>query len=375
MQTVGSELQDAAAGQVVDLPHSMRAAVYRGQGEIAVEEVPVPSIEARELLVRVEACGICHTDLKKIEHDLLPPPRIFGHETAGVVVEAGAGVTRFQPGDRVIAFHHVPCGECFYCRRKLYAQCAVYKKVGVTAGFEPAGGGFAEYVRVMPWIVERGVEKFGPEVPFVRACLVEPFNTCHKAIERLELEPGEVVLIQGQGPIGLFFTLLARRAGAVPLVTDTIARRRELAVRFGAEVAWDPRFTDVEAETRKRTEGRGADAVIVAVSAPGVVEQAMRCSRPGNRILLFAQTSHQERVELSGADICVGERTLFGCYSASVDLQPESARLVFSGELPVEELVSHRLPLEQIKLGIKLAQHPDAHSLKIVVEPRQRWAQ
>ncbi len=348
----------------------MRAAVYRGNSSICVEQVPVPEIGPGELLVRVEACGICHTDLKKVEHNLLPPPRVFGHETAGVIVKAGEGANGFKPGDRVIAFHHVPCGECFYCRKKLYAQCPVYKKVGVTAGFDPAGGGFAEYVRVMEWNTRRGVEKFEPEVPFARACFVEPVNTCLKAVVRMEAQPDETALILGQGPIGLLFTMLVRRTGARILATDTIARRRELAGRFGAEEVWNPRVTDIEKEVRRLTDGRGADLVIVAASAPGIVEQAMRCSRPGSRILLFAQTSHQERVELSGADICVAERSLLGCYSASVDLQAESARLVFSGELPVEDLVSHRMPLERISSGIELALHPDEHSLKIVVEPQ-----
>ncbi len=352
----------------------MRAAVYRGNSTIEIEQVPVPEAGPGELLIRVEACGICHTDLKKVEHNLLPPPRIFGHETAGVIVRTGEGVYKHRVGDRVIAFHHIPCGDCFYCERGLYAQCPVYKRVGVTAGFEPAGGGFSEYVRVMPWIADRGVERFDADVPFARACLVEPVNTCHKAVVQTDPREGEIVLIQGQGPIGLIFTMLVRRTGARVFVTDTICRRRELAARLGAEEAWDPRTTDVEREVKRRTEGRGADVVIVAVSAPGIADQAIRCSRPGSRILLFAQTSHQERVELSGADICVGERTLFGCYSASVDLQEESARLVFSGELPVDDLVSHRLPLEEIRHGIELAQHPDAQSLKIIVEPQLRWA-
>lgn len=123
----------------IAVPRTMQAAVYRGQGEIEVEEVPTPEIGPGELLVRVEACGVCNTDLKKIAYDLLPPPRIFGHETAGVVAAVGLGVTRYQPGDRVIAFHHIPCLNCFYCERKLYAQCPVYKRVGITAGFEPAG--------------------------------------------------------------------------------------------------------------------------------------------------------------------------------------------------------------------------------------------
>jgi len=324
------------------------------------------------MLVRVESCGICHTDLKKVEHDLLPPPRIFGHEMAGSVASIGEGVKRFSPGDRVVVFHHIPCLECFYCRRKLYAQCPTYKKVGVTAGYEPAGGGFSEYVRVMDWIVERGVVRIPDGVPFDRACFVEPVNTCLKAVNQVGLQPGALVLILGQGPIGLIFTMLAQRTGARIVATDMIAHRRDLALRMRATAAWDPRDTDVVKQVASMSEGRGADAVIVAASAPGITDQAIACSRPGAKILLFSQTSHQERIEMSGADICIGERQIVGSYSASVDLQEESARLVFSAELPVEELISHRLPLEDIRSGIDLALHPDEQSLKIVVRPQRR---
>ena len=351
----------------------MRAAVYKGNSTVMVESVPAPRPGPGELLVRVEACGICHTDLKKIEHNLLAPPRIFGHETAGVVADAGDGVNGFAPGDRVVVFHHIPCLDCFYCRKKLYAQCATYKKVGVTAGYEAAGGGFSQYVRVMDWIVRRGVEKIPEGVSFERASFVEPVNTCVKAIAQVEPEAGDLVVVLGQGPIGLIFTNLARRAGATVVATETIARRQGLSRRFGASAVWDPRTADVDAEVRALSGGRGADLVIVAVSAPGIAEQAMSCSRPGAKILLFAQTSHQERVEFSGADICVGERMIVGSYSASVDLQKESAKLVFSGDLPVEDLISHCVPLDRIMDGFDLALHPDEQSLKIIVQP-QRWS-
>lgn len=358
----------------IAVPATMQAAVYKGDSLVAVEQVPTPEIGAGELLVRVEVCGICHTDLKKIEHNLLAPPRIFGHETAGVVVRAGRDVRRFQPGDRVVAFHHIPCSDCFYCRRKLYAQCPVYKRVGVTAGFEPAGGGFSQYVRVMDWIVERGVEKIPDGVSFERASFVEPVNTCLKAVTACSPEAGEVVLIMGQGPIGLLFTMLVRRTGARVIATETLPRRRALSLECGAEQALDPGAVDVGRIVRRLTENRGADLVILAASAPGLVEQAVESSRPGARILLFAQTSDTERIELSGASICAGERRIFGCYSASVDLQKESARLVFSGELPVELLVSHRLPLTKISSAFNLALHPDDSSLKIILEP-QRWTE
>jgi len=351
----------------------MRAAVYTGDSKVSVESVPTPAIGPGELLIRVESCGICHTDLKKIEYNLLPPPRIFGHETAGVVAAAGREVRRFSVGDRVIVFHHIPCLQCFYCRHKLFAQCPVYKKVGVTAGYEPAGGGFSQYVRVMDWIVHSGVEKIPEGVSFDRACFVEPVNTCLKGVVQLHPQPDDVVVILGQGPIGLLFTMLVKRSGATMIATDAMPYRRELATRFGAAAAFDPNDPNLLSRIMEMTGGRGADLVIVAASASGIVEQAVRYSRPGSRILLFAQTSNQERIEVSGADVCVGERVIFGSYSASVDLQKDSADLVFSGALPVEDLISHRFALNEIRQGITLALHPEPKSLKIIVQP-QRWS-
>src|SRR5579872_2405012 len=348
----------------------MHAAVYKGGSVVAVEQVPTPRIGPGELLVRVEACGICHTDLKKIEYDLLAPPRVYGHETAGVVAQVGENVSGFAPGDRVVVFHHIPCMDCFYCRKKVYAQCPIYKKVGVTAGFEPAGGGFSQYVRVMDWIVKRGVEKIPPRVPYEHASFVEPLNTCLKGVVQLDPKPDDLVVILGQGPIGLIFTMLVKRTGATILATDTMLFRKERAVQFGALAACDPNDPELRARIMDLTAGRGADVIIVAASARGIVEQAVAFSRPGSRILLFAQTSHQERIELSGADICVGERMIVGSYSASVDLQKESADLVFSGDLPIGDLISHRFPLDQIRAGIDLALHPEPTSLKIVIQPQ-----
>src|SRR5262245_50278698 len=155
MQTVSKTEIQAPLG----IPSSMQAAVYRAKEKVVLETVPVPEIGPGEVLLRVHTCGICGTDLKKIATGSHSAPRIFGHETAGQVVAIGEGVRNFQVGDRAMVFHHIPCGECFYCRHKTFAQCLVYKKVGVTAGFEPSGGGFAQYVRVMDWIVRRGLVK------------------------------------------------------------------------------------------------------------------------------------------------------------------------------------------------------------------------
>jgi L-iditol 2-dehydrogenase len=163
--------------------------------------------------------------------------------------------------------------------------------------------------------------------------------------------------------------LVGRRARRV-MVTDAIPYRRRLAAELGAE-AFDPHSDEIDDGIRKVTEGRGADAVVLATNVKGLVEQALRISRPGAKILLFAQTSATERIELSGADICVGERKLLGSYSADVDLQAESARLVFGGELPLERLISHRLPLDSIIEAIDIALHPDERSLKVVIRPQE----
>ena len=312
MSVAGSfRSQIALASSEPPVPGSMNAAVYVGNGNVAVQAVETPVIGPGEILIRVESCGICHTDLKKIEYDLLPPPRIYGHETAGVVAAVGGYVTKYAPGDRVIVFHHIPCGNCFYCDRRLYAQCPVYKKVGVTAGYEPAGGGFSQYVRVMDWIVQRGIERIPDGVSFDRACFVEPLNTCLKGVQLLEPQSNDVVAILGQGPIGLIFTMLVHRTGARVLAADTIEFRRNLSSSFGA-YSFDPRDPGFEHAIGAATQNRGADAVIVATNARGLVDQALEISRPGAKILLFAQTSATERIEISGAAVCAGELVLLG---------------------------------------------------------------
>src|ERR1700759_5715151 len=156
-------------GKVQAIPASMLAAVYRGVNDVRVESVPVPQIGPGEILVRVHTCGICGTDLKKIATGSHSAPRIFGHETAGTVAAIGEGVSSFKAGDRVVVFHHIPCGDCFYCRNKVFAQCPTYKKVGVTAGYEASGGGFSEYVRGMDCIGNKGVVPIPDPVSFGHA--------------------------------------------------------------------------------------------------------------------------------------------------------------------------------------------------------------
>jgi L-iditol 2-dehydrogenase len=354
------------------LPATMRAAVYRGVNDVRMETVPVPKIGSAEMLVRVHSCGVCGTDLKKISTGSHPAPRIFGHETSGVVAAVGDGVRDYRPGDRVMVFHHIPCGQCFYCQNKTFAQCSTYKKVGCTAGFEPSGGGFAEYVRVMDWIVEHGTVRIPEDVSFEQACFVEPVNTCMKGIQAVRLRQGETVLAIGQGPIGIILSVLAKRAGATLITSDLYPERLRIGSSCGIDLTIDASRADVVTRVRELTEGRGADAVILAVGGNSLIQTAMDAARPGGRILLFAQTQHGETV-IDPAAICVDEKTLLGSYSASVDLQEEAVRFVMNREMDLERLVSHRFPLSESPQALDLAAHPKPSSMKIMIQPGSIW--
>jgi L-iditol 2-dehydrogenase len=363
------------------VPATMRAAVYRGVDDVRVETVPVPlnadgTLDAGEVLVQINTCGICGTDLKKIHSGSHSAPRIFGHEMAGTVAMIGPGVTNFAVGDRVMAYHHIPCGACYYCRKGTFAQCETYKKVGCTAGFAAAGGGFAKYIRVMDWIVgssgkTAGLIKVPNDIPFEQAAFIEPVNTCFKAIRLLDLQADETVLVIGQGPIGILLAALAKRTGATVLTSDLYPERHGVAASFGLDHPLDARG-DVVAAAKAATEGRGADVALVAVGADALIRTAMDAIRPGGRVMLFASTQHGE-APFDPAAVCMDEKTLMGSYSASVAINDEVAELVFSGyrdgSFDLTRLISHRFPLEEAVAAIDLASHPQAGSMKIVIQP------
>jgi len=394
----------------------MRAVVYRGVNDLRLETVPVPRLGAHELLVKVAVCGVCPTDIKKIQYGTVPPPRIFGHETAGTIVQIGRQKSEggrqksrsalrtphseFRVGDRVALHHHVPCLDCHFCRHHAFAQCATYKRTGITAGFEPAGGGYAEYVRVMPFVLP-GVVKIPARNSFAEGAMLEPVNTVLKAVRRLNLLRGDVVLVAGQGPIGLMFTRLLQLAGARVLATDLLESRLRLAKKFGAK--WthlvESRESRVESQRKQGAQHEvlkalvprpsSLDAAIVAVPSDAAVHQALQLIRSGGQVLLFAHTKKADGrwqmadgglpsavpnshlptpiSQIDFASICLDEKDLIGSYSSDFTLQAEVARLVFSRRLDVRRLITHYFPLAETASAVALAAQPDADSLKIVV--------
>src|SRR5437660_11999618 len=349
------------------IPKTMRAGVYREKGVVRVEEVPVPEVAEGEVLIKVAACGVCGTDIKKIFHAYVPPPQILGHELAGAVVAVGRGVTKWKLGDRVMSFHHIPCGNCFYCERRLFSQCKQYKTTGLTGGFTPNGGGFAEYVKAMPWVAERGIVALPDDVSFEEATFIEPINTTLKAVQKARVTAGETVLIVGCGPIGLQLLMVAKLAGPRLYTSDPMAERRAKSLRLGAIESFHPSGGELVEEIQARTEGRGADAVLVAVAHPAVVVEALAAARPGGRVPLVAANDPVTRIEFPAAAVGIDEKEILGSYSAAVDIQEAAADLVLRKKLPVMDIVTHRFPLDRIQDALELAARPTEESLKVLI--------
>lgn len=344
----------------------MQAIVYRGINDLRLEEIEIPRIRSTEILVRVAACGVCPTDIKKIHQGTQSPPRIYGHETAGTIVQVGARVRGFAVGDRVGLHHHVPCMRCHFCHHRAFAQCETYKRTGITAGFEPAGGGYAEYVRVMDFCLP-GVVKIPRANSFLEGALLEPVNTVLKGVRMLPLLPEDTVLVAGQGPVGLLFTRLLSLQNIRVIASDLLPSRRTLAKKWGAWRAIDaasPNFVD---EIKRLTRGRGADAAVVAVPSDAAVTQAQDSVRGGGTTLLFAHTVRGKTSPVDLGRVCVDEKSLSGSYSSDFTLQREVAKQVFSRRLDVRPLITHRFPLGRTAEAIALAAHPTPKSLKIVV--------
>jgi L-iditol 2-dehydrogenase len=349
------------------IPKTMQAGVYREKGVVQVEEVPVPEVAAGEVLIKVAACGVCGTDIKKIFHRYVEPPQILGHELAGTVVAIGAGVTKWKLGDRVMSFHHIPCSKCFYCERRMFSQCKQYKSSGLTGGFTPNGGGFGQYVKAMPWVAERGIVALPDNVSFEEATFIEPINTIVKAVQKARIVVGESVLVMGCGPIGLQLLMVAKTTGARIYTSDPMATRRAKSIKLGAEQSFDPVSGKLVEDIRTLTEGRGVDAVLIAVAHPAVVVEGLASARPGGRVLLFAANDPVTKIEFPAAAVGIDEKEILGSYSAAVDIQDSAASMVLSKKLPVMDIVTHRFPLARIQEGLELAAKPTEESLKVLI--------
>ena len=341
----------------------MRVAVYYNNRDVRIEERPQPSIGPGEILVRIEASGICGSDVME-EYRAPKAPLVLGHEIAGVVQEAGAGVARFRAGDRVFATHHVPCGECARCGAGHPSTCETLR----TTGFDP--GGFAELARIPSPQVERGMLPLPDDVSFEEGSFIEPLACAIQGQRYAHVESGQTVLVLGSGLAGLLHIQLARELGAAHVfATDVSGTRLEAAERFGADGVFHA-AEDVPGLLRAANRGRLADRVVVCAGARAAFEAAFLSAEPGGTILGFAPTPVGTSVPLPVFDLWKDEISVTFSYAASgPDLQT-ALELIQARKIRVTDMISHRLPLADAAEGFRLTDMAE-DSLKVILLPQE----
>ena len=341
----------------------MRVAMYYRNNDVRIEEIPAPRIGPGEILVKVMASGICGSDIMEW-YRIRKAPLVLGHEIAGVVAEVGEGVTKCRPGDRVFVSHHIPCNTCHYCLQGYHTACETLH----STNYDP--GGFAEYLRVPRLNVDRGVFLLPPEVSFAAGAMVEPLACVIRGQRLARLQPGHAVLVLGSGISGILHIMLARASGAGRIMaTDINAYRRDQALNFGADAVSDAR-EDIPAWVRSVNDQRPADLVIVCTGAPAAFDQALQSVDRGGTILCFATTEPGVNLSVPLNDFWRNEIKLMPSYGNSPYDAMAAINLIRFNRLPVENMISHRLPLAEAQRGFQLVA-AGTEATKVILLPQE----
>ncbi|MGH2458826.1 MAG: zinc-dependent alcohol dehydrogenase [Chloroflexota bacterium] len=317
----------------------MKGAVIYGKHDLRLEDFPLPSVGADDVLIRVAYCGICGSDVHTFEgmrtniHARPLGRRPMGHEVSGTVEEIGANVTTCRPGDRVTCIPWVTCGVCAYCRRGLVNHCVNKTLIG---------GSMAEYVTVPGGSVYR----LPDELSIRRAALAEPLSCCVWAMDLGGLRSGESAVVVGAGTIGLLLSLLARSGGAAQtIVSEPNPVRRALAERLGATQVVDPRATDLSERVHALTDGIGVDVAFEAVGHPTTVQDALRVVRNAGTVVVVGLSDPAATLPLSPFDLFQRELTIRGCFTRRLSFDRAMRWLV---TLDLDPIITHVFPLAEI---------------------------
>jgi L-iditol 2-dehydrogenase len=346
----------------------MRVARFHAPGDLRLEEAPKPEPGPGELLLRVHACGTCGTDAKifGFGHPRLVPPRVIGHEVAGAVEELGAGTEGFAPGDRVQLIAAIPCGECFECTHRSMAICANQESIGYDYD-----GGFAEWLVVPAKVMKvSGLNRIPPPLSFEEAAVTEPLACVLNGQELARVSAGDVVVVIGAGPIGCFHVRLARARGASQVVlVDVNGERLEMsASRVEPDLAVDASKENAIEAVLKLTDGRGADVVITAAASGQAQEEALQMAARGGRISLFGGLPKDDPfIRLDSNLVHYRELTIVGANGSSPAHNAEALRLIATGAVPVADLITDTLPLEEVHRAIEAVR--SGKSIKVVITP------
>jgi len=336
----------------------MRVAMYYNNNDIRIVEIPKPEIGEGELLVKAMASGICGSDVMEW-YRIKKAPRVLGHEMAGMVAEVSDGVP-FQVGDRVFVSHHVPCDNCEYCRKGYHTACETLHKTN----FDP--GGFAEFIRVPKINVEKGVYLLPSNVSFEQATFIEPLACVIRGQKLAGIKKGDVVLVIGSGISGLLHVMLAKMHGAKVFAVDIHDYRIKMARKFGADYALDAN-ENIPAKLMVLN-GKLADHVIVCAGALSAAKQALQCVNRGGTILFFAVPEPGINIDVPINDFWRNEVKIMTSYGAGPGDLKESLKLIGERSIEVNEMITHRLSLDETGLGFRLVAE-SGESIKVIIEP------
>jgi len=335
---------------------TMTAAVFERAGTLAIKEVPIPQIKnPDEVLIRVEAVSLCGTDVRGLAD---PPEFLFregvviGHECCGTVEEVGSSVTTFKAGDRVVVHPNQWCGKCYYCKTGQINLCENFLHVG-----DSRDGAMADYLCVPEKLVY-SISK--DVVPYV-ACLAEPLACVLNATKSFRIHPGENAVVLGAGPIGMIFVMLYKAAGATVIISDVSEKRRQAAMDIGADYAIDPATQDLESEVKK-VMSRGADIVVDAVGM--LMGDAVKLAQKGGHVIIFGINT-RANATVAPAPVVINEVNIHGRFITKGTM-PLAVQIIEKKLIPIEKLITHRLPIQDTAKGIELMR--SGEGVKVIIE-------
>ncbi|MEQ8160489.1 MAG: zinc-binding dehydrogenase [Smithellaceae bacterium] len=338
----------------------MKVAYWYNNKDIRLAEVTTPAPGPQEMLIKVISCGICGSDI--VEWYRLPrAPLVQGHEIGAEVVAVGGSVKKFKPGDRVFVAPKVPCLKCFYCQNGHYPQCSEIK--------ERLPGGFAEYILVPQILIENGAYLLPPQISYDQSTFIEPLACVVRAQRLAHVKKGSSVLVIGCGMSGLLHVKLARARGCTVVAADINPMKLECARRMGADVVLNA--ADNVSEQLIAQIGRKTDVVLLCASADSALEQAWSSVDKGGTIVLFAVPGPDKKVVVPVNDFWMKEITILTSYYCGPPDITESMQLITAGNVVVDDMITHRLPLADIARGFQLVLD-GRESIKVIIMPHEK---
>ncbi|MGL4593156.1 MAG: alcohol dehydrogenase catalytic domain-containing protein [Thermoguttaceae bacterium] len=346
----------------------MQAIVYHAPGDIRFENIPKPECKDGELLVKVDACAVCGTDLKSKNHGnpRIKAPLVMGHEFTGIVAEVSqTAISGFNVGDRIVMATSVSCGECFYCKKGFKNLCLNLAPMGFSYH-----GGMAEYVAIPALALKGGhVVKVPQQVEAKYAALAEPVSCAVNSVDQCKVQQGDTVLVMGAGPMGLLNAVVAKAMGASTIIMSELnSLRREQAANFAIDILVDPASENIAEIVKKATGGIGADVVIVAAPAAFPQEQALSLVRKQGTVCLFASLPvGKSMINIDSRILHYGEIRMIGTSDSTPEHVKTAVSLIATKKIPVEKIASHILPFNQIDKAFELMVSGEA--LRVVLIP------